>query len=66
MTVKEFFCRFFQVTIAPDAFFKRIRLEKSWSMPLLHLLVLAGILSLETVLACTAGVLGDIRRSILR
>jgi hypothetical protein len=57
--MKEFINRFFQVTIAPDTFFTRIRCEQSWKMPLFHLFALSVLLSLGSVIAWSAGVRGD-------
>jgi hypothetical protein len=57
--MREFPSRFIQVTLHPDSFFEHIRTEKSWTMPLLHLTVLALWLSLGSVIAWGLGVSGD-------
>jgi len=57
--MRTFLQRFLEVTWRPDAFFERIREERSWKMPLVHLLVLAGWLSVGSVIAWGLGVAGD-------
>lgn len=50
--------RFFEVTWQPDTFFERVREERSWKKPLIHLLILVGWLSIGSVVAWGLGVDG--------
>jgi len=57
--MRAFLSRFLQVCIYPDSFFERVREEKGWSRPLLHLLALTLWLSLGSAAAWGLGVCGD-------
>ena len=57
--MKNFWLRFVQVTIDPDAFFEEVREEKCWRKPALHLLVLSFLLGVFSVTAWGAGIPGN-------
>jgi hypothetical protein len=54
-----FLGRFVEIVMRPDVFFERVREEKGWRKPLLHLIVLALWLSLGSVVVWHLDIPGD-------
>lgn len=55
----NFLVRFLEATFDPEVFFERVREERSWAKPFLHLIVLSIWLSVTSVIAWMWGVQGD-------
>lgn len=57
--MRTYFKRFFEIVVQPDAFFDRVREERNWRKPLVHLAILTVWLSLGSVIAWGIGIPGD-------